>query len=170
MVTTTLADAALESHIVTHRLTRILKYTPRLAAALRSSFHKSGGVLSLKQYSSNTFALLFNEDLEVLVYDSDCQKYASSTADCTHEVGEYRERADTKAAERRGGRDVSVQLVNHRRVAVTSHDHLLLLQLLGHIFSARARHVNPRLREEGAGAEHEDDVENGVDRVLDHVR
>ena len=56
--------------------------------------------------------------------------------------------------------------MDHRLLAVAAHHHLLLLQLLGDVLGTAARHLDPGLAEEGAAAEHEDDVEHGVDRVL----
>ena len=46
--------------------------------------------------------------------------------------------------------------------------HLLFSQLFGHILGRAARHINPGLAEEGAGSEHEGDVEDGVDGVGEH--
>ena len=51
---------------------------------------------------------------------------------------------------------------------MASHHHLLLTQLLGHVLGAVAGHVDPGLAEEGEGAEHEGDVEDGVDWVRQH--
>ena len=51
---------------------------------------------------------------------------------------------------------------------MASHHHLLLTQLLGHVLGAGAGHVDPGLAEEGEGAEHEGDVEDGVDWVRQH--
>lgn len=48
---------------------------------------------------------------------------------------------------------------------MTSHDETLVLQLLGDIAGARARHFNPSLREDGASSQHVGDVDDGVDRV-----
>ncbi|GMR48758.1 hypothetical protein PMAYCL1PPCAC_18953, partial [Pristionchus mayeri] len=60
-------------------------------------------------------------------------------------------------------------LVDHRLLTMSSHDHSLLLQLLGDVLSRRARHIDPRLREEGARSEHEDDVDDAVEGILEHV-
>ena len=53
----------------------------------------------------------------------------------THEISRHRQRSDAQASEGGGGRDVSVELVDHRLLTVASHDHLLLLQLLGDLKS-----------------------------------
>ena len=58
--------------------------------------------------------------------------------------------------------------MGHGRLPEAPHHHLLLPQLLGHVLGAGAGHVDPGLVEEGAGAEHERDVEDGVDRVRQH--
>ena len=43
------------------------------------------------------------------------------------------------------------------------------IRCVTYVLGAGARHVNPGLAEERAGAEHEDDVEHGVYGVLPHV-
>ena len=45
------------------------------------------------------------------------------------------------------------------------HHHLLVAQLLGHIFGRGAAHLNPGLGEDGAGGEDEDQVEDEVEGV-----
>lgn len=52
---------------------------------------------------------------------------------------------------------------------MSSHNHLLFLELLRHVLGRRPRHVDPRFREEGTGAEHEDYVEQSVDWILCNV-
>ena len=52
---------------------------------------------------------------------------------------------------------------------MASDHHLLLTQLLGHVLGAVAGHVDPGLAEKGAGAEHEGDVEYGVNQVHQHL-
>lgn len=86
-----------------------------------------------------------------------------------------------------------IKLVHHGRLPVPPHDHLLLLQLLcdlrrrgetravnmkhgcsvkggpkaqTHIFGGRSRHFDPRLGEKGARAQHEDDVDDGVNGIV----
>ena len=48
---------------------------------------------------------------------------------------------------------------------MSGHSHLLFPELLGNILGRTARHIYPGLAEEGAAAEHEGDVEDGVDGV-----
>ncbi|KAF8370607.1 hypothetical protein PRIPAC_77036 [Pristionchus pacificus] len=60
-------------------------------------------------------------------------------------------------------------LMDHRLLTMSSHDHSLLLQLLSDVLGRRARHIDPRLREEGARSEHEDNVDDAVKRVFEHV-
>merc|ERR1719445_2958919 len=69
----------------------------------------------------------------------------------------------------RGRGDVSVQLVDHRGLSVASHHHLLFPQLLSNILGRAARDINPGFAEEGAGAEHEGDVEDRMDRVCENT-
>ncbi len=117
---------------------------------------------------STDLVLLLDQNLKVLVDDSDGQENTSAAADRAQEVSQHRQSANAQTSE--GGRrgDVPVELVNHRLVAVAGHDHLLLLQLLGHVLGTRAGHVDPGLGEEGARSQHEDDVDDSVEGVLQH--
>jgi len=112
--------------------------------------------------------LLLDEDLEVLVDDGHSQQDSGARPDGSHEVGEHGEGADTETAESGGGGDVTVQLVDHGSLPVSTHDHLLFPELLGHVLGGAAGHVDPRLGEERAGAEHEEDVEDGVYGIGQH--
>ena len=80
-----------------------------------------------QEYSEDglTTNLLPDEDLEVLVDDSDGQQYPCTAADGSHEVRQHRQGADTQTAERSGGGDVTVQLVDHRGLTVAPHHHLV---------------------------------------------
>jgi hypothetical protein len=50
---------------------------------------------------------------------------------------------------------------------MTRNDHLLVLQLLRDVSGSGTGDLDPGLGEEGAGGEHEDDVDGGVNRVGD---
>lgn len=87
----------------------------------------------------------------------------------TEEVSQHGEGSDaeTTKGSRRG--NVAVEFVDHGFLTMAAHDHLLLLELLGHVLGAGARHLDPGLGEEGARAQHEDNVKHGVDGILRHV-
>ncbi|KAJ6440062.1 tRNA isopentenyltransferase [Purpureocillium lavendulum] len=68
-----------------------------------------------------------------------------------------------------GRGDDALELLVHALVAVAGHDETLVLELLGDVAGAGARHLDPRLGEEGAGAEHVDDIGSGVDGVEERV-
>ena len=51
---------------------------------------------------------------------------------------------------------------------MSAHDHLLLPELLGNVLGRAAGHIDPGLGEEGAGTEHEEDVEERVDGIRQH--
>mmetsp|Transcript_17052 Transcript_17052/g.29342 ORF Transcript_17052/g.29342 Transcript_17052/m.29342 type:complete len:323 (-) Transcript_17052:390-1358(-) len=59
--------------------------------------------------------------------------------------------------------------MNQGRVAMSLHDHLVVPQLLGHIPRARSGHLDPRLGEECAGREDEDEVEHGVEGIVNDL-
>lgn len=52
---------------------------------------------------------------------------------------------------------------------MTSHDETLILELLGDIAGAGARHLNPSLGEDGASSEHVGNVDSSVDGVQESV-
>ena len=124
--------------------------------------------LEEERVQATDLILLLDQYLEVLIDDGDGEEDTRSAANGAQEVGEHGERANAQASEGGRRRNVAVELVDHGLIAVAAHDHLLLLELLGDVLGARAAHVYPRLGEEGARAEHEDDVEHGVDGIVDH--
>mmetsp|Transcript_34480 Transcript_34480/g.90737 ORF Transcript_34480/g.90737 Transcript_34480/m.90737 type:complete len:386 (+) Transcript_34480:534-1691(+) len=113
--------------------------------------------------------VLLDEHLKVLIDGCHGEEDARAGADGTHEVSDDGEGADAHAAEGGRGRDVAVELLRERRVAVPLHDHLLVAQLLGDILGRRARDLDPRLGEECARDEDEDQVDDGVDGVADDL-
>mmetsp|Transcript_57425 Transcript_57425/g.128203 ORF Transcript_57425/g.128203 Transcript_57425/m.128203 type:complete len:393 (-) Transcript_57425:510-1688(-) len=115
-------------------------------------------------------AVLLDKHLEVLVNRGHREQDARARADGAHEIGDDGEGADTHATEGRGGGDVPVELLRKGRVAVALHHHLLVAQLLGHVFCARARNLDPRLREERASDKDKHEVEDGVEGVLEDLR
>jgi len=51
----------------------------------------------------------------------------------TEEVGKHRQCPDAESTKRSCCRNVTVQFMNHRLLTMSTHDHLLLLQLLCHL-------------------------------------
>lgn len=113
--------------------------------------------------------MLLDEDLEVLVDDGNGEEDSGSGSDGSHEVGGNGEGSNAESSEGSGGRDVTVEFVDHGLLTMSTHDHLLLLELLGNILGGRSGHIDPGLGEESARSEHEDDVDDAVDRVLEDV-
>lgn len=72
-----------------------------------------------------------------------------------------------RTTKRRRLRNYTLQLFIHRTFAVPRHNHLLVLELLSHVPQSTPRDLDPGLGEEGTGAEHESDVDGGVDWVDD---
>lgn len=66
------------------------------------------------------------------------------------EVGDDGEHAEDGASDGGGRGDDALELLVERRVARGGEDHLLVLELLGHLAGSRARDLDPRLGEEGA--------------------
>ena len=63
----------------------------------------------------------------------------------THKISQHRQGSDAETAERSRRGDVPVQLVNHGLFAVSSHDHLLFLQLFGNLIGTRRMELRRRV-------------------------
>ena len=118
-----------------------------------------------EQYAAELLRALLLESLEVLVDDGDGEQDTGSAPDRSHEVSHDGEHADAHASESRGGGDVAVELLLEGGLTVTHHEHLLLLELLSDIARRGAGDLDPGLGEQGACAEHEGEVKDGVKRV-----
>ncbi|KAI3482411.1 hypothetical protein L1887_54967 [Cichorium endivia] len=114
-------------------------------------------------------ASLAHADLEVRVDDGDGEQDTGSGAESADEVGANRERTDGCTTKGSGGGDDTLELLVHGGVAVTGHDHLVVLELLCDLARARAGDLDPGLGEERAGGEGEGDVDGGVDGVADDL-
>jgi len=125
----------------------------------------------LEEQSSHTayFTLFLDKDLKVLVDDGDGQQDSSARTNGSKEVSHHRQTTNTEATEGCSSRNVPVEFMDHGGLPVTPHHHLLFLQLFCHIFSRRARHLNPGLGEKGTGSQHENNVDAGVDWVIQDI-
>jgi len=106
--------------------------------------------------------LLLGKDLKVLVDGGHREEDTRARPNGSHEVGKHGERANAETSERGGNGDVAVELLLEGGLTVTPDDELLLLELPGHIIHRGAGELDPHPGEEGAGAEDEDNVEDGV--------
>jgi hypothetical protein len=70
----------------------------------------------------------------------------------THHISRNRQQTNAQTTKRRSGWNYTLQLLVHARLAVTAHDHLLLLKLARHVTRRRSRHLDPSLAQEGARA------------------
>ena len=86
----------------------------------------------------------------------------------THEIGNNGKGPNAHASKRGGGGNVAVEHVNERRITVSLHDHLIVAELFGHIARGRPRHFNPGLAEQSARGQNEDQVKDGVERIVDN--
>jgi hypothetical protein len=89
----------------------------------------------------------------------------STTAESAHQITDNRESTNAGTTESGGGRDNALELTVHALVAVTGHNHALLLELLGNITRAGAGNLNPGLGEGSACDEHVGGEDSGVDGV-----
>lgn len=102
-------------------------------------------------------------------YSRNSQKDTSTGTKGTKKVRSDRQSTNASTTKGSSSGNDPLQLLVHGLLTVTSHDETLLLQLLGDITGGRTRNLDPRLGEDGAGAEHEDDIDGSVDGVQESV-
>jgi hypothetical protein len=92
-------------------------------------------------------------------------------ADGTEEVSEDGEETNADTTEEGGGVDLSSKssLDLELIISVSWDGDPVLEHVLGNIFWGLTRDINPSLREDGTGGNDDDDVEDGVDGVIDHA-
>jgi hypothetical protein len=95
----------------------------------------------------------------------DSHENSSTASKSTHQVADDRKSTNAGTTEGGSGRDNTLELTVHALVAVTGHDHTLLLELLGNIARAGTRNLDPGLGESGACDEHVGSEDSGVDGV-----
>ena len=110
--------------------------------------------------------LLLDEHLVVLEDDGDSEQNAGTGANGAHEVGDNGEGANAHTSEGGGGGDVAVEHGDDGLVTEALDDHVLVLELLGHVLGGGAGHLDPGLGEERAGAKDEHEVDDGVHGVV----
>lgn len=108
---------------------------------------------------------LLDKHLPVLVDDGGAQQDTGTGANGANEIGKDRDGAQNGTTKGGSGGDDTLQLLVHGGITMASHDHVLVLELLGNVAGGGARDLNPGLGQEGAGSQHEGDVDDGVDGV-----
>ena len=126
-------------------------------------------IRNLEAKGLSSLHLLLLEGLVELVDDGDTEEDAGAGTDGTEEIGDDGEGTDAHTTEGGSGGDVPVEDVDDGGVAVTLHDHLRVAELLGNVAGGGAGHFDPGLGEEGTGREDEDEVEDGVEGVIDDL-
>lgn len=94
-----------------------------------------------------------------------CEKDTGSTSKSSHEITGHGQGANTGTTKSGSGRNNSLEFLVHALFTVSSHNQSLILELLGNIPWSGAGDLNPGLREEGTGDQHEDEVADGVDGI-----
>jgi hypothetical protein len=123
----------------------------------------------LKSKCPKTISLFLEEGLVELVDDGNGQEDTGAGTNGSHEIGNDRQGANAHTSKGSRGRDVTVEDVNQGRITVSLHYHLVVTQLLGNITGRRTGDFNPSLGEEGACGEDEDQVEDGVEWIVDDL-
>ena len=145
----------------------VFEYTKTLKLATSTTCFAQKPVL--EDADTTAFVLLFDKDLEILVDDRDGEEDTSTRADGAHHVGHHRQGPDAQTAKRSSGWDVEVEDLAHVRFTVSLHHHLLFLELLGDFLGGCSGNVNPHGGKPRARGEHENNVDNRVDGVREHV-
>lgn len=102
-------------------------------------------------------------------YLRDGKKNTGAATKGTEKVGSDRESTNTGTTESGSSGNDALEFPVHALLTVTSHDETLVLELLRDITRSRARNLNPSLGEEGAGNEHECDVNSCVDGIKERL-
>lgn len=79
------------------------------------------------------FGLFLNENLKVLVDDRHSQQDTRTGANGAQEISHNRQCANAKTTKSSSRWNITIQFMNHGVLAMTAHDHVLLLQLLGNL-------------------------------------
>lgn len=101
-----------------------------------------------------------------MIDDGNGQQDTSSRSDGSHEVSEDGKSTNTDSSKGSSSWDVSVELLNHGFLSHTFNKEILVNELSSNVSGAGPGDVDPDSREEGAGAEDEEGVDDGVDWVL----
>jgi len=105
------------------------------------------------------------EEKLTAVDDGDSHEDTSSASDGTHQIGNNRQETEDSSTKSSGSRDDALELLVHGALTVSSHNHLLVLELFGNVPGATPRNFNPGLGEECTGGQREGDVDKGVNGV-----
>lgn len=108
---------------------------------------------------------LLSGNFEVSVDDGDSKQNTSSATKGAKKVAADGKSTNTSTTESGSSGDDTLELLVHGLLTVTGHDKTLLLELLGDIARGRARDLDPGLGEDGAGNEHVNDEDSGLERV-----
>ncbi|RUP46918.1 hypothetical protein BC936DRAFT_146373 [Jimgerdemannia flammicorona] len=82
-----------------------------------------------------------------LIDDGHGQQDTSSGPDRAKHISQYGQGTDASTTERGCGGDDALELLVHGGIAVAGDDHLLVLELLGHVAGGGARDLDPGLGE-----------------------
>ena len=127
--------------------------------------HWETGRLSHDHALETGHVALLGRDLKVSVDNGDGQEDTGSTAQSSEKIAADGESTDASTAESGSGGDHPLEFLVHGLLAVTGHDKTLLLELLGNVTWGRTRDLDPGLGEDGAGDEHVDGEDGGLERV-----
>ena len=99
------------------------------------------------------------------VDDSDGHEDTSSASDSTHQIGNNGQETEDSSTKSSGSGDDALELLVHGTLTVSSHNHLLFLELFGNVPGAASGNFNPGLGEQCAGGQREGDVDEHVNWV-----
>lgn len=122
--------------------------------------------------------LLLDKDLKVLVDDGHGKQDSGSRSNSaykqrrgimrkqsegqTQKISSYGQEPDTQTTKGGGSGNDPLQLLVHGLVTMSTHDKLLLLELLGNVARRTTANFNPSFRKHGARTKHKDDIHQKV--------
>ena len=99
------------------------------------------------------------------VDDGDGHENASTASDGPHQISNNGQEAEDGSTKSSGSWDYTLKLFVHGTLTMSSHDHLLLLQLFGNVPGTASGYLDPGFGEERAGRQSKGNVDEGVDGV-----
>lgn len=99
------------------------------------------------------------------VDDGDGHEDAGSASNSAHQIGDNGQEAENSSTKSGGSGDDALELFVHGTLTVSSHYHLLFLELFGNVPRATSGNLNPGFGEQRTGRQSEGDVDERVNGV-----
>lgn len=105
------------------------------------------------------------EEKLTAVDDGNGHEDTGSASNSAHQIGDNGQETEDSSAKGSSSGDDAFEFLVHRTLTVSSHNHLLFLELFGNVPGATSRNFNPGLGEQGTGGQSEGNIDEGVNGV-----